>query len=91
MSNPVRAGLGTAISDATDRIVDYYIRLADKIFPVLELDSGRTVDVVLSQGVCLGEEGPGPASTSEARSEGPVNSAQVFGKTLQQKRLTGAP
>lgn len=91
VSNPVRAGLGTAISDATDRIVDYYIRLADKIFPVLELDSGRTVDVVLSQGVRLGEEGPGPASTSEARSEGPVNSAQVFGKTLQQKRLTGAP
>lgn len=87
VSNPVRAGLGTAISDATDRIVDYYIRLADKIFPVLELDSGRTVDVVLSQGVRLGEEG----TTSDIHLEGPVNSAQVFGKTLQQKRLTGAP
>lgn len=91
VKNPVRSGLGTALSDATDRIVDYYIRLADKIFPVLELDSGRTVDVVLSQGVRLGEEGPSPESDSAVGSEGPVNSARVFGQTLQQKRLTGAP
>lgn len=92
VNNPVRAGIGTAVSDATDRIVDYYIRLADKIFPVLELDSGRTVDVVLSQGVRLSEDGPeGQGDDRSPRDDGPVNNARVFGKTLQQKRLTGAP
>ena len=54
IDNALRAGLGEGLQDATDRIVDYYMRLADKIFPVLELDSGRRVDVVLSQGVTVG-------------------------------------
>lgn len=58
INDSLRAGFGEGIEDATDRIVDYYLRLADKIFPVLELDSGRRVDIVLSQGVSIdvGEE-----------------------------------
>ena len=58
INDSLRAGLGEGIEDATDRIVDYYLRLADKIFPVLALDSGRRVDIVLSQGVSIdvGEE-----------------------------------
>ena len=56
VTNPWKAGLGEGMSQAMDRIVDYYLRLADKIFPVLELDGGRTVEVVLSQGVTIAEK-----------------------------------
>lgn len=38
-----------------DRITDYYLRLADRIFPVLEVDAGRPVDLVFSQGVLLAD------------------------------------
>ena len=31
----------------------YYISLAEKVFPVIEVDAGRTVDVVITQGVSL--------------------------------------
>ena len=56
VTNPWKAGLGEGMSQAMDRIVDYYLRLADKIFPVLELDGGRIVEVVLSQGVTIAEK-----------------------------------
>lgn len=46
-------GLGRGMSDAMNRLVDYYLKVADRIFPVLEISSGRTVDVVFSQGVLL--------------------------------------
>lgn len=68
VTNPWKAGLGEGMSDAMDRIVDYYLRLADKIFPVLELDGGRTVEVVLAQGVTIAEK-------SETEAEKPVETA----------------
>ena len=58
--------MGEGMSDAMDRIVNYYLRLADKIFPVLELDGGRQVEVVLSQGVTIGEKaGDTPSGNAE--------------------------
>ncbi len=36
-----------------DRLAQYYIALAEKTFPVIEVDAGRTVDVVLTQGVAI--------------------------------------
>ena len=32
----------------------YYITLAEKMFPIIEVDAGRVVDVVLTKGVSLG-------------------------------------
>ena len=49
----LQAGLGTGIGRAVDRLAQYYITLAEKVFPVIEVDAGRTVDVVLTQGVAL--------------------------------------
>lgn len=54
-TNAWASGLGEGMSDAMDRITDYYLKLADRIFPVLEVDAGRPVDIVLSQGVLLSE------------------------------------
>lgn len=49
VNNPWKAGLGDGMKDAMDRVTDYYLRLADKIFPVLEVDAGRDVDIVITQ------------------------------------------
>lgn len=53
VTNPWRSGLGEGMQDAMGRIADYYMKLADKIFPVLELDAGRHVDVVITQAASL--------------------------------------
>ena len=47
------AGVSTGVGRAMDRLAQYYITLAEKTFPVIEVDAGRTVDVVLTQGVAI--------------------------------------
>lgn len=61
----LEAGLGTGVGRALDRLAQYYISLAEKVFPVIEVDAGRTVDVVLTQGVAL----QGPLDITSADSE----------------------
>jgi conjugal transfer pilus assembly protein TraB len=48
------AGIGAGVGKALDRLSQYYITLAEKMFPIIEVDAGRTVDVVLTKGVALG-------------------------------------
>lgn len=66
----LEAGLGTGVGKALDRLAQYYISLAEKVFPVIEVDAGRSVDVVLTQGVAL----PG---TLDAAGTDPDNLAQL--------------
>jgi conjugal transfer pilus assembly protein TraB len=47
------AGFGAGVGRALDRLAQYYISLAEKVFPVIEVDAGRTVDVVVTQGISL--------------------------------------
>lgn len=49
-----QAGIGAGIGKALDRLSQYYITLAEKMFPIIEVDAGRVVDVVLTKGVTLG-------------------------------------
>jgi len=49
-----QAGIGAGVSKALDRLSQYYINLAEKMFPIIEVDAGRGVDVVLTKGVTLG-------------------------------------
>ena len=60
----LEAGLGTGVGKALDRLAQYYISLAEKVFPVIEIDAGRTVDVVLTQGIAL--QGSLDAATQDA-------------------------
>lgn len=45
-----RAGVANGMGSAMDRLSQYYIKLADKVFPVVEINAGRKVDVVLLEG-----------------------------------------
>ena len=40
-------------SKALEKVADYYLNMADMIFPVIELDAGRQVDVIVSKGINL--------------------------------------
>lgn len=48
-----RAGLGSGMGKALDRLAQYYIRLAEQTFPVIEVDAGREIDVAITRGVRL--------------------------------------
>ncbi|WP_077217018.1 TrbI/VirB10 family protein [Piscirickettsia litoralis] len=39
--------------DSLKRIADFYIKMAEKMFPVIEISAGRQVDVILEYGVKL--------------------------------------
>jgi conjugal transfer pilus assembly protein TraB len=46
-----RAGIGSGVGKALDRLASYYIKLAENTFPVIEIDAGREIDVVITKGV----------------------------------------
>lgn len=47
------AGIGAGVGRALDRLAQYYITLAEKVFPVIEVDAGRAVDIVITQGAVI--------------------------------------
>lgn len=66
-SQAYRAGIGTGVGKALDRLAQYYIKLAEQTFPIIEVDAGREVDVVLTKGVRVAR-----AQTSARPTSGPA-------------------
>jgi conjugal transfer pilus assembly protein TraB len=77
------AGMGQGFSKAMDRLAQYYIALAEKMFPIIEVDAGRLVDVVLTEGATL--ELPLTAPARAANTSNPYYSGRGA-----QTRLVGA-
>ncbi len=50
-----RAGVGSGVQRAADRLSQFYINLAEQMLPTIEVGAGRTVEIALSRGVNLGE------------------------------------
>ncbi|WP_166895576.1 TrbI/VirB10 family protein [Massilia sp. CCM 8734] len=48
-----QSGIGSGVGKSLDRLASYYINLAEKMFPVIEVDAGRMVDIVITQGVLV--------------------------------------
>lgn len=51
--NPGAQAFGQGTKSAFDRLAQYYISMADKMFPVIEIDGGRPVEVVVQNGFNL--------------------------------------
>ena len=47
----IEHGIGGGVGRALDRLSQYYIKLAEQTFPIIEIDAGRQVDVVITKGV----------------------------------------
>ncbi|MYM95922.1 TrbI/VirB10 family protein [Duganella vulcania] len=46
----VRRGVAGGVGRALDNLANYYIRLAEQTFPVVEVDAGRMVEVAITKG-----------------------------------------
>lgn len=49
----LEAGAFSGISRSAETLSKYYIRMAERVFPVIEIDASRMVDVVVLQGKAL--------------------------------------
>lgn len=49
----IENGISLGIGKALDRLSQYYITLAEKLFPVIEIDSGRIVEIVFTKGFSI--------------------------------------
>ncbi len=49
----LQSGMGMGFGNALNTLSQYYITLANKLFPVIEVNSGRTVEVVFTKGFSL--------------------------------------
>jgi conjugal transfer pilus assembly protein TraB len=45
-----QAALGTGMGNAASALEQYYLKAADKLFPVIETDGGRTVEILITKG-----------------------------------------
>ena len=50
-THAVRGAAVSGASRALERIADYYLEMADNIFPILEVDAGREIDLIMTSGV----------------------------------------
>lgn len=48
-----KAGFGGGVNKAFDKLSEYYIKVAERMFPVVEVNGGRVVDIVVSRGVSI--------------------------------------
>lgn len=46
----LQAGALGGVGNALNKVADYYLRLAEKIFPIIEIDAGREVEVLVLKG-----------------------------------------
>lgn len=74
-----QAGIGAGVGRALDRLSQYYINLAEKMFPIIEVDAGRVVDVVLTKGVTL--------SLGQSVDEGDYTEVWKRGRQIMRKSL----
>lgn len=63
-SEQIRRGMAGGVGRALDNLANYYIRLAEQTFPVVEVDAGRAVEVAITKGASI----PAP-SAQMARSD----------------------
>jgi conjugal transfer pilus assembly protein TraB len=47
------AGFAGGIGGAMDKLADYYMKMAENTFPVLEVDAGRGIELIVNKGTSL--------------------------------------
>lgn len=53
MQNVFSAGAFNGASSALDRIANYYIEMAESIYPIVEINAGRKVDFIVKRGISI--------------------------------------
>jgi conjugal transfer pilus assembly protein TraB len=66
-------GAYSGLSEGASRLMDFYLKLADQVYPVIELEAGRTVDIVVTNAKEL-------TTMEEKQNETQASQAQNTGK-----------
>ncbi len=69
----MEAGLGQGVNTALTRLSKYYMDLAEKTFPVIEIDARRNVDIAMTAGTVLDSPLPGTRIEPQATKKGAFN------------------
>jgi conjugal transfer pilus assembly protein TraB len=56
-NQPIGSAVLRGTGSALDRIANYYLKLADQTFPVVDIDSGRMIDIIVESGTKLNFKG----------------------------------
>jgi conjugal transfer pilus assembly protein TraB len=62
-----KAGFGAGFGKAMDKLAAYYITLADKVFPIIEVDADRKVTIVLTKGTFIDNQRDAPSVADSIR------------------------
>lgn len=54
-SDVAQVGLATGVSNALEKVADFYIERANELYPIIEVDSARIGEIVFTDAVALGE------------------------------------
>jgi len=46
----LEAGALGGVGNSMNKVADYYLKMADKIFPIVEIDAGREVEIIVLKG-----------------------------------------
>lgn len=68
----LKGGAAKGISQSLNRIADFYMDLADRMYPVIEVDAGRSVDIIVSKGTKLMVKSVNEVSDPVSRSSAPL-------------------
>jgi conjugal transfer pilus assembly protein TraB len=86
MQSVAKAGLGTGVGKALDRLAQYQISLAERTFPVIEALPARYVDIVITKGSPLDMDiaalAPEAPSVAPARGAAPDNDRSALLRTV---------
>lgn len=52
-SNALQGAAATGVGSALERIADYYLEMAQNLFPVIEIDAMRDVDFIVNKGMTV--------------------------------------
>ncbi len=64
--NSLKKGLSGGVGKALDRVANYYLKQAERVYPVIEIGAGRKVTIILQKGVWLNKN----KQTSVSRAAG---------------------
>ena len=60
-ADALQGGVVSGTGKALDRLANGFLDVAEDMFPVIEIDAGRPVELVVSRGAALRLRGEGPA------------------------------
>ena len=85
-SKALQGAAASGISSSLNRIADFYLKIAEGLYPVIEISAGKTVDVIVSKGTYLEAVSPGQSKMKNTAETAGRYSAEAAGAGASDRR-----